>query len=173
MLNDILMPTRAPKKISRSMVITKVSHVTHDSSPIFGSFWKTKLVTRKVLSSDKRVPSGAARSVTFITAEWNLPGQVVIKELNGSVLAYVPPLKEEEVVTVVATAAHVPVDTKADTIPPARNTSPPTDTATPPYFPDFPMETETPAPEAPTTQSTTPQATDTVWHTNGFWLMTL
>ena len=50
------------------MFTTKVSHVTHDTARIFGSVCKTKLVTWKVLSSDKKVPTGSARSFTFVTA---------------------------------------------------------------------------------------------------------
>ena len=36
---------------------------------------------------------------------------------------YVPPLEEEEVVAAATTAAYIPVDTTADTIPSARTTT--------------------------------------------------
>ena len=83
-----------PKSVVGNNVTTKASHVTHDVCRIFGSLWKTKKVPGVVIASEKRTPDGSTRNATFITVEWTLPGRVVLKELNGRLVEYVPPIVE-------------------------------------------------------------------------------
>ena len=83
-----------PKSVVGNNVTTKASHVTHNACRIFGSLWKTKKVPGIVISLEKRIPDGSSRNVTFITVEWTLPGRVVLKELNGRLVEFVPPSVE-------------------------------------------------------------------------------
>ena len=94
-----------PKTVVGNNVTTKASNVTHDACRIFGSLWKTKKIPGKVIASDKRIPDGSTRNATYITAEWTLPGRVVVKELNGRLVEYMPPSDEVADVAVVAAVA--------------------------------------------------------------------
>ena len=58
-----------------------------------------------MIASDKRIPDGSTRNATYITAEWTLPGRVVVKELNGRLVEYMPPGDEVADVAVVAAVA--------------------------------------------------------------------
>ena len=78
----------------------KASHITNDAARIYGSRWKTKLIKVVVISCEKRVPEGSTRNATFATVKWSLPGQVVVKELNGQLLMYVPNVEPDAVAEV-------------------------------------------------------------------------
>jgi len=95
-----------PKTVVGNKVKTKASYVTHDACRIFGSLWKSKKISGKVIASDKRIPHGSTRNATFITTEWTLPGRVVVKELNGRLVEYMPPSDEDDAI-VAAVAAPV------------------------------------------------------------------
>ena len=84
------MPAHLPKTIVDNTLSTKASHVTNDSAHIYGFIWKTNKVNSVVIACDKRIPKGSKRIATFISVEWVLPGRVVVKELNGRVIDYVP-----------------------------------------------------------------------------------
>ena len=43
-----------------------------------------------MITCDRRIPKGSTRNATFITMGCVLPGRVVVKEFNGSVIEYVP-----------------------------------------------------------------------------------
>ena len=97
-------PAQLPKTIVGNTVSTKASHITNDSACIYGSLWKTKKVYVVVIACDKRIPKGGTRNATFITVEWVLSGRIVVKELNGRVIEYVPGIE----------AVAVPVRTDAN-----------------------------------------------------------
>ena len=84
------MPAQLPKTIVGNTVSTKASHVTNDAARIYGSLWKTKKVNGVVITCDRRIPEGSTRNATFITVVLVLSGRVVVKELNGRVIEYMP-----------------------------------------------------------------------------------
>ena len=49
-----------------------------------------KKVNGVVSACDIRFPEGSTRNATFITVEWVLTGHVVLKELNGRLIEYMP-----------------------------------------------------------------------------------
>ena len=51
-----------------------------------------------MIASEKRIPDGGSRNATFITAEWSLPGRILVKELNGRLVEYVPEATGAEIV---------------------------------------------------------------------------
>ena len=77
------MPTAQPKTIIGNRICAKASHITHIVALIYGSLWKMKKVNGGIIASKKRVPEGSTRNATFVTAEWSLPGRIVVKELNS------------------------------------------------------------------------------------------
>ena len=114
-----------PKSVVGNNVTTKASHVTHDACRIFGSLWKTKKVPGVVIASEKRTPDGSTRNATFITIEWTLPGRVVLKELNGRLVEYVPPSIEVPAFEVaVSVATDATIDVIAQIIPPSNTPVP-------------------------------------------------
>ena len=110
------MPAQPPKTILGNTVSAKASHVTNDAARIYGSLWKTKKVNGVVIACDKRIPNGSTRNATFITVEWDLPGRVVVRELNGRVIDYVP--GDEAVSTAVPAQPDANIDVIANAIKP-------------------------------------------------------
>ena len=92
------MPIVPPKTIIGNNVSAKASQITNDAARIYGSLWKVKRINGVVIASEKRIPDGGTRNATFITAEWSLPGRILIKELNGRLVEYVPDANGEEIV---------------------------------------------------------------------------
>ena len=96
-------------------VSTKASHIINDAARIYGSLWKTKKVNDVVIACDKSIPEVGTHNATFITVEWDLPGRVVVKELNGRVIEYVPGIEAFAVAVTVRPDANV--DVVANAIP--------------------------------------------------------
>ena len=109
------MPAQLPKTIVGNTVSTKASHITNDAARIYGLLWKTNNVNGVVIACDRRIPEGGTHNATFITVEWVLPGRVVVKELNGRVIEYVPGI--EAVVVAVPVRPDANVDVVANSIP--------------------------------------------------------
>ena len=92
------MPTVQPKIIIGNRICAKASHITHIAALIYGSLQKTKKVDGVIIASEKRVPEGSSRNATFVTAEWSLPGRIVVKELNSRLVQYIPDENGSEIV---------------------------------------------------------------------------
>ena len=92
------MPVVPPKTIVGNGVSAKASQITNDAARIYGSLWKVKRINGIVIASEKRILDGGTRNATFITAEWSLPGRILIKELNGRLIEYVPDANGVEIV---------------------------------------------------------------------------
>ena len=101
------MPAAAPKTIIGNIVSAKASHITNDAARIYGSLWKSKKINGVVIASEKRIPDGGSRNATFITAEWSLPGRILVKELNGRLVEYVPDANGEDIVAEPSTEGTV------------------------------------------------------------------
>ena len=94
------------------MVGAKARLLTHNAARIYGSNWKTKIVFGKVAASEKRIPDGTTRKATFVTAEWVICGNIVVKELNARNVEYYP---DEDILPVFVEYADAddPVDATA------------------------------------------------------------
>ena len=104
-----------PKTILGDTVSTKKYHITNDAARIYGSLWKMKKVNGVVIACERQIPEGGTRNATFINVEWVLPGRVVVKELNGRVIQYVPAIEAFAVAVPVRSDANV--DMVANAIP--------------------------------------------------------
>ena len=100
------MPAQLPKTIVGNTVSTKASHVTNDAARIYGLLWKNNKVNGVVIACDRRIIEGSTRNATFITVEWVLTGHVVLKELNGRVIEYVPGIEAVVVAVTVRPDTH-------------------------------------------------------------------
>ena len=148
------MPVAVPKTIIGNTICAKASHITNDAARIYGSLWKSKKVNGVVIASEKIIPDGSARIATFVTAEWSLPGRVLVKELNGRLVQYVADENDEGI-----QAEQLPDDTVVDApdaavvihaVPEPVNDDPAPVAATSP--PRTPLRTPTP-PQSPTTST--------------------
>lgn len=74
-------PPEDTRTVIGSFVQAKASQITHEASVIFGSNWKTLLLTGKVVNVEIDYPKGRKR--TFIEADYTIkPGQIKRKKLN-------------------------------------------------------------------------------------------
>ena len=99
-LNRSQMPATQPKTIIGNRICAKASHITNDAARIYGSLWKAKKINGIVTACEKRVPEGSTRNATFVTAEWSLPGRIIVKELNSRLVQYIPDEDGSEIVAI-------------------------------------------------------------------------
>ena len=94
------MPATQPKIIIENRIYAKASHITNIAALIYGSLWKAKKVNGVIITCEKKVPEGSTRNATFVTAEWSLPGRIVVKELNSRLVQYIPDENGSEIVAI-------------------------------------------------------------------------
>ena len=105
-----------PPKIVVGNTVSKIAHTIHDAAWIFGSVRKTKIFSGIFIASEKWITEGVNRNTTFITAEWEIPGRVITKELYGRVVQYVPPEEGGVSITVLIAQNEVVTATTVDVI---------------------------------------------------------